>query len=235
MVNHDVTIHNKEVHVDMTIVKDDFDLNPKDEGTASKKDPPSSGATDPHCVTENKKHILGTKAEIDAALERLAASSKSFGFRSPPRESAMCYSMDLPREVDTVCKCDTCRSYFTMKVYEREEDLIRRYRALAKKFEALGHRAEIIVSCKDCAQRLYPSPSSRTIHHIVFSFTAAGSNVPVLSYPAQHEYYATPYKTALCFLNGFETLSQISEETHTYYSPSIYLSHIEEVLGIKPT
>ena len=181
----------------------------------------------------DKKHGLGTRAEIDAALSKLAASQS--GYQEPPQRSAMCYSIDFPDEVEIQCKCDKCGRSFAMKVYEGEENLISRYRTLAKEFDALGHSASIIIACEDCAKRFYPSSSSWSTNNIVFAFTAKGSTTPVLSYPSRRQYSATPYNTALSFLRGSETLSQLSTETKTHFSSKVYLAHIKEVLGVTPT
>ena len=181
----------------------------------------------------DKKHGLGTRAEIDEALLKLAASQS--GYQEPPERSAMCYSIDFPDEVEIQCKCDKCGRSFAMKVYEGEENLISRYRTLAKEFDALGHSASIIIACEDCAKRFYPSSSSWSTNNIVFAFTAKGSTTPVLSYPSRRQYSATPYNTALSFLRGSETLSQLSTETKTHFSSKVYLEHIKEVLGVTPT
>ena len=181
----------------------------------------------------DKKHGLGTRAEIDAALSKLAASQN--GYQEPPQRSAMCYSIDFPDEVEIQCKCDKCGRTFALKVYEGEENLISRYRTLAKEFDALGHSASITIACDDCAKRFYPSSSSWSTNNIVFAFTAKGSSSPVLSYPSRRQYSATPYNTALSFLRGSETLSQLSEETKTHFSSKVYLEHIKEVLGVTPT
>ena len=129
----------------------------------------------------DKKHGLGTRAEIDAALSKLAASQS--GYQEPPERSAMCYSIRTPEEVTIQCKCEKCGNSFTMDVYKGHENLISKYRGLAKEFVELGHKATVTVVCESCAKQFYPSTSSWRTNHIVFSFTANGSTSPVLSYP----------------------------------------------------
>ena len=180
----------------------------------------------------DKKHGLGTRAEIDAALSKLAASQS--GYQEPPERSAMCYSIRTPEEVTIQCKCEKCGNSFTMDVYKGHENLISKYRGLAKEFVELGHKATVTVVCESCAKQFYPSSSSWRTNHIVFSFTANGSTSPVLSYPSNWQYSTTEYDTALSFLKGAETLSEISTETETHFNSKVYLDHIKEVLGVTP-
>ena len=180
----------------------------------------------------DKKHGLGTRAEIDAALSKLAASQS--GYQEPPERSAMCYSIRTPEEVTIQCKCEKCGNSFTMDVYKGHENLISKYRGLAKEFVELGHKATVTVVCESCAKQFYPSTSSWRTNHIVFSFTANGSTSPVLSYPSNWQYSTTKYDTALSFLKGAETLSEISTETETHFNSKVYLDHIKEVLGVTP-
>ena len=51
-----------------------------------------------HYTSEKRKrHVLGSRTEIDQALKRLAASTKDY--QNPPQERAMCYSIRTPEEV----------------------------------------------------------------------------------------------------------------------------------------
>ena len=146
----------------------------------------------------------------------------------------MCYSIRTPEKVTIQCKCEKCGNSFTMDVYKGHETLISKYRGLAKEFVELGHKATVTVVCESCAKRFYPSTSSWRTNHIVFSFTANGSASPVLSYPSHWQYSTTEYDTALSFLKGAETLSEISTETETHFNSKVYLDHIKEVIGVTP-
>ncbi len=180
----------------------------------------------------DKKHGLGTRAEIDEALLKLAASQS--GYQEPPERSAMCYSMRIPDDANITCTCENCGKTFEMRVFEGNEDIVRKYRELAKEFVALGHSAKVSVYCDDCAKKLHPSSSSWDINRIVFTFVASGSTKEVHSYPNDMSYSSTEYDTALSFLRGSETLTEISTDTATHFSSKAYLEHIKNVLGTTP-
>lgn len=177
----------------------------------------------------DKKHGLGSRIEIDKALSKLAESSKDY--ENPPPESAMCYSMRTPNEVSIQFKCSKCGKISTMDVYEGEEDLINDYINLAGEFNKLGHKAEIICLCDDCAQRYFPSKSSWSKNNIVFMFTAKGSDKPVYSYPSSWSFNDFEYRIALSFLKGSDTIDKLAEDTGTKLNSETYLKHIKEVLG----
>ena len=177
----------------------------------------------------DKKHGLGSRIEIDKALSKLAESSKDY--ENPPPESAMCYSMRTPNEVSIQIECSKCGKTSTMDVFEGEEDLINDYINLASEFNKLGHKAEIIRLCDNCAQRYFPSESSWSKNNIVFSFTAKGSDKPVYSYPSSWSYNDFEYRVALSFLKGSDTIDKLAEDTGTKLNSETYLKHIKEVLG----
>lgn len=178
---------------------------------------------------KDKKHSLGTRSEIDNALAKLAASSKDY--QDPPPESAMCYSMRSPDEVNIRFKCDKCGRMTTTKVFEGEENLMTQYRNLAKKFVALGHKAEVFCLCDDCARRHFPSTSTWSTNNIVFAFTAKGSTSPVYSYPSSWSYRDFEYQVALNFLNGADTVEKLAEATGTKHAAKTYLDHVRTVIG----
>ena len=178
---------------------------------------------------KDKKHSLGTRSEIDNALAKLAASSKDY--QDPPPESAMCYSMRSPDEVNIRFKCDKCGRMTTTKVFEGEENLMTQYRNLAKKFIALGHKAEVLCLCDDCARQHFPSRSTWSTNNIVFAFTAEGSTSPVYSYPSSWSYRDFEYQVALNFLNGADTVEKLAEATGTKHAAKTYLDHVRTVIG----
>lgn len=177
----------------------------------------------------DKKHGLGSRIEIDKALSKLAESSKDY--ENPPPESAMCYSMRVPDSVNIQLKCSKCGKIFTMRVFEGEEDLISNYVNLAGEFNKLGHKAEVLSLCDDCAQRYFPSASSWSKNNIAFSFIARGSDKPVYSYPSTMSYRDFEYRVALSFLKGSDTIDKLAEDTGTKLNSETYLKHIKEVLG----
>jgi tetratricopeptide (TPR) repeat protein len=178
----------------------------------------------------DKKHGLGTRAEIDAALANLAASQSDY--QEPIEHDARCYSIRVPDTVNIWCRCEHCGKNFEMKVSEGSEDIISKYRELAKEFVELGHTAKISVYCDNCAKKLHPSSSWYWINNVVFTFIAKGSSNAVCSYPNHMSYSPTEYNTALSFLRGAKTLTEISEETKTHFASKVYLGHIKNVLGI---
>lgn len=176
----------------------------------------------------DKLHGLGTRAEIDAALEKLADSQDEY--QEPPRTRTMCYSPKIPNEINIQCKCDKCGKNFLMSVYEGEEKIIERYRGLANEFVELGHKADIIIACEECAKQFYPS--NWFTHHIIFSLTLCGSNNTVFSFPRTLEFERTEYDTALSFLKGSNTLSELAADTKTHFESAVYLQQIKTVLGV---
>ena len=178
---------------------------------------------------KEKKHSLGTRNEIDNALSKLAASSRNY--QDPPPESAMCYSISPPEEVSIRFQCDKCGRVAAAKVYEGEEELMSNYRNLANKFVELGHKAEVMCLCDDCATRHFPSNSSWRKNNIVFAFTAGGSSTPVYSFPSSWTYRDLEYRLALSFLNGADTVEKLAEETGTNLKAQTYLEYVRSVIG----
>lgn len=178
---------------------------------------------------KRKKHSLGTRAEIDRALQKLADSSKDY--QEPPKESAMCYSIRVPEEVDIYFRCSKCGKQGTMKVYSGSENLMDKYRSLTKEFIALGHSAEVYCLCNDCADRHFPSGSRWSRNNIVFAFMAKDSSKPVYSFPSTWQYSDFKYKVALSFLKGASTIQELSEDTDSKLESKQYLDNVKEVIG----
>lgn len=178
---------------------------------------------------KDKKHtIVATRAELDKALSKLAASSSNY--EDPPPESAMCYSIRVPSEVEIQFRCEECSKVATMSVYEGSEDLAKRYKALAKEFMDLGYEASARCVCKECAERYSRGTRYRT-NHIIFSFRSKDSARPKYSFPSSWSYKSFEYEVALCFLKGATTVEALSEETGTRLSASAYINHVENVIG----
>lgn len=176
-----------------------------------------------------KKHVLGSRAEIDRALARLAESSKDY--QDPPPESAMCYSMRVPEETQMNFRCDGCGRTASVRVYlGQEHSIIPKYRELANEFVKLGHKARILCFCDTCAKSKYPS-DRWTTHNFVFEFIAKGSNKPVYSFPPTWDYKDFDYNLALLFLKGTDTVSELAEETKSKLNAENYISNIKEIVG----
>lgn len=178
---------------------------------------------------KNKKHSLATREEIDKALLKLSESSKSYV--NPPPESAMCYSMPDPGIVKIQFKCQNCGKVSFLTVYSGEENLVDKYRKLAEEFSDLGHKAEILCLCGNCAFQYISSHAFPSSNYIIFSFTAKGSDKPVYSLPSTSMYNDFEYKAALSFLKGSYTIEKIAEDTKTNYNSSVYLKHIKTIIG----
>ena len=179
----------------------------------------------------DKKHALGTRAEIDAALSKLADSSNDYYYEAPPPPSAMCYSPRVPSTVSITIKCDKCGKVFTLRVYEGEEDLVAKYKALANKFVDAGYKAEVVVACDDCAKTYYPSYKSYEKNNIVFAFWAKDAIAPKLSFPSAKSYGDFAYRTALHFLQGATTVEELATITVSKWEASTYIKNVEQVIG----
>lgn len=185
-----------------------------------------------------QKKTSNGRESIDAALEKLAESSKDYV--NPPRESAMCYSISIPDEVEIRYQCNNCGKTVILKVWEGEENLIENYRKLTSKFAELGHKTDVLCYCDECASFLFPSDSKWSTNNIVFSFLANGlntpnysniSNLPVYSFPSTRRYSDFEYEVALSFLKGADTIEKLSEDTGTKLDAEVYLKHVRNVIG----
>lgn len=178
---------------------------------------------------KQKKHVFGSRIEIDQALKRLAESTKDY--QNPPQERAMCYSIRTPKEVKISFSCSKCGQFATMTVYEGSEDICDKYRTLAEEFVALGYKAEVMCLCDSCADRYFPSDSKWSRHNIVFAFSAKGSTKPVYSFPSTWRYNDFEYQVALEFLKGADTINKLSEVTKSKLDSDVYLKHVRSVIG----
>ena len=176
-----------------------------------------------------KKNNSTGRETIDAALAKLAESSKAY--ENPPPETAMCYSIRTPNEVDIKFTCDKCGKVTTLKVYEGHEGLIGDYQNLTAEFIKLGHNAEFLTLCDECAEQHFPSLSSWKKNNFVFVFTAEGSADSVCSFPSTWRYGDFEYRIALSFLNGADTIEKLAAITETRLNADVYLKHVESVIG----
>lgn len=176
-----------------------------------------------------KKNKSTGRETIDAALAKLAESSKAY--ENPPPETAMCYSIRTPNEVDIKFTCDKCGKVTTLKVYEGHEGLIGDYQNLTAEFIKLGHNAEFLTLCDECAEQHFPSLSSWKKNNFVFVFTAEGSADSVCSFPSTWRYGDFEYRIALSFLNGADTIEKLAAITETRLNADVYLKHVESVIG----
>lgn len=176
-----------------------------------------------------KKHSFGSRTEIDEALTRLADSSKDY--TDPPPRSAMCYSIRVPEETDLSFRCDKCGAHSTLRIYVGENDIIDRYKSLAREFVSLGHKAEVLCVCDQCVT-LYSRIIPRYGHNnIVFSFTANGATKPVYSFPSTYSYSDFGYRVALSFLKGSDTVEKLAEDTDSHLDASAYIKHVRDIIG----
>ena len=176
-----------------------------------------------------KKNNSTGRETIDVALAKLAESSKAY--ENPPPETAMCYSIRTPNEVDIKFTCDKCGKVTTLKVYEGHEGLIGNYQNLTAEFIKLGHNAEFLTLCDECAEQHFPSLSSWKKNNFVFVFTAEGSADSVCSFPSTWRYGDFEYRIALSFLNGADTIEKLAAITETRLNADVYLKHVESVIG----
>lgn len=177
------------------------------------------------------------RASLDDALKKLADSTKDYNY-TPPERSAMCYSIRMPEQGPVYYRCMCCGK--TVKVDVDKEGgkeqqtfdgIFEKYKALARKFTELGYPSEVKRVCDDCAKQKYPSFSLYHTNNMVFSLTRKDCGKIINSYPALSWLEETPYKIALAFLNGADTLQKLSEATDTQLSADDYLKHIHNVLG----
>ena len=111
------------------------------------------------------------------------------------------------------------------------ENILERYRKLTGRFAALGHKAEVMSLCEDCAKQ-YSSPETPWFHsRIVFAFTAKGSTESVYSFPSNVEYNDFEYRIALAFLKGTDTIDELTTATKSKLNSDVYLKHIRGVIG----
>ena len=177
------------------------------------------------------------RASLDEALMKLADSTKDYNY-TPPERSAMCYSIRIPERGPVYYRCEICGKMETAE-FDLEngneqksfDSIMEKYRALAQKFTKLGYPSEVKRICNDCARQKYPSMSRYHTNNLVFSLTRKDCGKTINSFPSLTWFEETPYKIALAFLNGADTLQKLSEATDTKLSADGYLEHIHNVLG----
>ena len=177
------------------------------------------------------------RASLDDALKKLADSTKDYNY-APPERSAMCYSIRMPERGPVYFHCDLCGKMETIEFDKENGDeqknfdsIIEKYRALAQRFSELGYPSETKRICNECANKKYPSLSRYHTNNLVFSLTRKDCSKTINSYPSLTWFEETPYKIALAFLNGADTLQKLSKETDTKLCAEDYLKHIHNVLG----
>jgi len=171
----------------------------------------------------------GERANLDAALEKLAASSADYDY-TPKERSAMCYSISLPEDVQIMITCPECGNRKKITVWEGEEELISKYKRVADEFTKLGYHATVACFCNDCANRIHPSHSSYSTNNIVFSIEVEPNRI-VQSFPSSHCFRDFEYQVALAFLRGADTIDKLAKVTSTELPAETYLGHINNVLG----
>lgn len=176
-----------------------------------------------------KKKSSSGREIIDAALKKLAESSTEY--ENPPPRTAMCYSMSCPPRIEIQFACSKCGKITDLSVYMGDEGLIADYKKLADEFVKIGHKAEFLHLCKECADKRFPNQSSSNANYFVFIFTAKDSVTPVYSFPATWEYRDFEYRVALSFLKGADTIEKLAETTGTRLNADVYLEHVESVIG----
>lgn len=179
----------------------------------------------------DKKHSLGTRAEIDAALSKLA-DSKS-GYQEPPQRSAMCYSLKAPPRTNIEYICDKCGARVSLEVNVGDEDMIARYKAIADEFNNLGYKAEVRCFCESCSEHVSHTGTIKFSYsrRFVFSFWSKDATEPHNSHPSHYRFEDIEYRLALAFLQGATTIEELSQITNTRLSSETYIRHIKAVLG----
>lgn len=183
-----------------------------------------------HIEQQNRSQ---SRDALDIALKKLAESSKDYTYTRP---SAMCYSIKTPPVVDTDFTCDHCgkRAKLSVYTYSDEDKLILTgYPKIAAEFTQSGYPASVKYYCDDCATKLYPKGRDYHTHNIVFAVIKPGCSEPVYSYPSPSGYNDFPYRVALAFIKGADTISTLAEATNTHLEASRYLEEINNVLGMQ--
>ncbi len=179
-----------------------------------------------------QKEIKDSRSSLDKALDELAASSKDY--TPPPKESAMCYSIALPREVPLYFRCDGCGRNTSISVRDdhgEEQHIAEDYRKIAQEFTKLGYPAVVKCYCNQCANRFHPSNNKYRVNNFVFSLLRPDCDKPIDSFPSSFSFVDLPYRITLAFLKGADTINKLSEATGTKLEASAYMERVHEVLG----
>jgi hypothetical protein len=180
----------------------------------------------------DKKHVLGTRKEIDNALLLLSQSSSNY--QNPPQPSAMCYSRRAPQKVTIQYVCDNCNRVTTHEVNAGNEDIVDKYKEMTAEFIELCYRAQFECHCDVCAEKreinIFSSSFTYT-KNFVFSFWAKDSVSPQKSYPETARFVNFEYRVAMAFLKGATTVSELAESTKTNMNAADYIQSIKNVIG----
>ena len=179
-----------------------------------------------------KKHIIGTRLQIDDALSKLAESSVYY--QNPPRPSAMCYSRKAPQKTTISYNCGNCNAIVPLEINAGNEDIVEKYKELATEFISLGYRARFDCFCDNCAEKRevkFYSSSHTYTENFVFSFWAKDATSPQKSYPSTEVFEDFQYKVALAFLKGATTVSELSAATESKKNADVYIQCVKTVIG----
>jgi len=100
---------------------------------------------------------------------------------------------------------------------------------------ALFYPASVKFYCDECIkefpfdQRCF-NKSLYYGHNLVFFVSVPDYKEPVCSFPYSHRFDAKPYRTALSFLKGANTISELAEGSFPKLSASEYLFYIRRIL-----
>ena len=179
-----------------------------------------------HYKQEEKKSI---KPSLNEALKKLADSAKDYVYTPEPRGKV---ALKVVESVPLYFRCDKCGQRTSIEVfYDNVDTIIDKYNALAGKFTQLGYPTTVKCVCNQCADKYYPTNDYLVKNNFVFSVTRPDYDKPIDSFPQTNQYSDSGYRIALAFLEGANTLTKLSETTHTKYSPEGYLGCIHRVLG----
>ena len=182
---------------------------------------------------QEQEKAAAVRAALNAALERLAESTKDYNY-TPPQRSAMCYSVKDPVKVPLYFQCDGCGHRTSILINEsggREQKIIEQYEQVAAKFTKRGYPAKVKCFCNQCADQNYPSGSRFFANNFVFSILRPDRDEPIISFPSSSYFHDFAYRVALEFLKGADTIEKLSETTNTELSAETYLGYVHEVLG----
>lgn len=181
----------------------------------------------------DQEEVKAKRSALDNALEKLAASTKEYNY-TPPKRSAMCYSVIPPNEVPLFFRCDGCSKGTSIEVDDcggSEKMIIDQYKSIASEFTKLGYPATVKCYCNECANKYFPSLNGYSTNNFVFSVSRPDCKKPINSFPQTHSFNPFQYKIALAFLRGADTLTKLSEATDTKLGADVYLKHVHNVLG----
>ncbi len=167
---------------------------------------------------------------LNDALRRLAESAKDYNYT--PLSGDIRYDFAVVAPAPLYFKCDKCGQRTSINIDSDNVDtIIDKYSNVAQEFTDLGYPASVKCYCNKCANKYYPSDDERYPNNFVFSVFRPDCDKPVYSFPYTRRFWNTKYRITLAFLKGADTITKLSEATHTEESPDTYLHYIHTVLG----